>query len=62
MGQFTPARWSSLSGHRWGSLGGRRGASASHASVQSVPMRQHAAAFPTRPSSAAFRARAIQGL
>ena len=25
MGQFTPARWSSLSGHRWGSLGGRRG-------------------------------------
>ncbi|WP_415840560.1 hypothetical protein, partial [Roseateles saccharophilus] len=27
-GQFTPARWSSLSGHKWGTLGGRRGAAA----------------------------------
>jgi len=26
VGQFTPARWSSLGGHKWGSLGGRRGA------------------------------------
>lgn len=26
MGQLTPARWSSLGGHKWGSLGGRRGA------------------------------------
>ena len=25
MGQLTPARWSSLGGHKWGSLGGRRG-------------------------------------
>jgi DNA mismatch endonuclease (patch repair protein) len=25
MGQFTPAKWSSLGGHGWGSLGGRRG-------------------------------------
>lgn len=25
MGQFTPARWSSLGGHGWGSLSGRRG-------------------------------------
>ena len=25
MGQFTPARWSSLSGHKWGSLGGHQG-------------------------------------
>ena len=27
MGQFTPARWSSLSGHKWGSLGGHQGVS-----------------------------------
>ncbi|WP_415840517.1 type IV secretory system conjugative DNA transfer family protein, partial [Roseateles saccharophilus] len=37
-GQFTPARWSSLSGHKWGTLGGRRGTRACVVATFNAPL------------------------